>query len=626
MQTNPRFTPATPRCRFLIIAGALAATGSLYAAILVDPNGTPDFGWALNLSDGNTVIGAPGLNIKPGTAYYYTNNSVLTLRKQTEQTNPTGSYFGFAASSSGSSALVGDFADPTQAKRLQAGAAYYYKNLDENRSSGDPSVTETVKLQASDATTNAYFGRAVSLDSDNALIGAFGDKYTETGKYVGAAYYFKSLNNATADVDGIVTETLKLTSDRAAGQNSHLGLSVSLSGDNALVSAAGVNQNQGEVYYYRNLSDAAIQAGSTVKETFVLSASDGAAGDLFGRIVSLEGGEALIGANGSENARGAAYYYKDLDSTAEGMIVNETVKLQASGGQAGDNFGYHASLSEGNALVGARGADSNKGVAYFFNDLHQAPAGSTVTETVMLTASDGGAEDAFGASVSLNGTRFAIGANRVNGALNGKVYTGDIRTFTVLDAGDTQLATEGLSFTTNEDWIIGSATSGNGVTVSRDSLTGTGDIANVSAADKQVYIGKQAGANNNELRIEGALITNQVFVGTTGSTGNVLSASAFASVNATSIHLSLLNSIGLEGLTLDYTDLFNWLNLQGDIALFANGYGVTMDNAEELLRISTSEGYTLYTAVPEPSTYAAALGVVLLGVALLRRRHKATIR
>jgi len=71
-----------------------------------------------------------------------------------------------------------------------------------------------------------------------------------------------------------------------------------------------------------------------------LNASDGAADDFFGGSVSLSGNTALISANGDDDngsSSGSAYLFRNLD-TATGT-VNESVKLLPSDGaeRDGDN-------------------------------------------------------------------------------------------------------------------------------------------------------------------------------------------------------------------------------------------------------------------------------------------------
>ncbi len=100
--------------------------------------------------------------------------------------------------------------------------------------------------------------------------------------------------------------------------------------------------------------------------------------------------------------------------------------------------------------------------------------------------------------------------------LTGKAYSGSVNSVTTLDAGSTSRTISGISFVSQNDWIIGQTTDSNQVTLS------AGDTVNVSASGKGVYIGKNAGSDNNTLIISGTLTATQINVGTAGNTGNVL--------------------------------------------------------------------------------------------------------
>jgi hypothetical protein len=83
-------------------------------------------------------------------------------------------------------------------------------------------------------------------------------------------------------------------------------------------------------------------------------------------------------------------------------------KLIASDAADYDFFGYSVSVSGDTALVGARWDDDvgeKSGSAYVF-----VRSGFTWTEQAKLTASDGGADDRFGWSVSVDGDTALIGA------------------------------------------------------------------------------------------------------------------------------------------------------------------------------------------------------------------------
>lgn len=135
-------------------------------------------------------------------------------------------------------------------------------------------------------------------------------------------------------------------------------------------------------------------------ETAKLSASDGAAGDYFGRSISISGEYLIIGAYGDDSSRGSAYVFK-----RQGTSWIQETKLFASDGTMGDYFGYSVSVDGDYAVITAPGDDSYRGSVYVFNR-----AGGTWAQIAKLVASDGAAGDVFGVSVFLSGEYAIIGA------------------------------------------------------------------------------------------------------------------------------------------------------------------------------------------------------------------------
>ena len=140
-----------------------------------------------------------------------------------------------------------------------------------------------------------------------------------------------------------------------------------------------------------------------------LTASDGAAGDLFGYSVSVSGGTALVGAAVHHGRRrtptqGAAYVF-----VQSGTTWTQQAELTASDGAAGDHFGGSVSVSGSTALVGAPfaqvGGNADEGAAYVF-----VQSGTTWTQQAELTASDGAGAILFGGSVSVSGGTALVGA------------------------------------------------------------------------------------------------------------------------------------------------------------------------------------------------------------------------
>ena len=139
-----------------------------------------------------------------------------------------------------------------------------------------------------------------------------------------------------------------------------------------------------------------------------LTASDGAVGDNFGLSVALSGDTALVGAFGRDVAgksnQGAAWVF-----VRSGGVWIEQAQLTASDGAAGDVFGISVVLSGDTALVGARGHDvdgkSDQGAAYVF-----VRSGASWTQQAELIPSDGAAGDWFGGKVALSGETAVVGA------------------------------------------------------------------------------------------------------------------------------------------------------------------------------------------------------------------------
>ncbi len=100
-----------------------------------------------------------------------------------------------------------------------------------------------------------------------------------------------------------------------------------------------------------------------------LTASDGAAEDIFGNSVALDGNTALIGALfktvNANSEQGAAYVF-----VRSGTTWTQQQELTASDGAAGEHFGTAVALSGDTALVSASNALVNgharQGAAYVF--------------------------------------------------------------------------------------------------------------------------------------------------------------------------------------------------------------------------------------------------------------------
>jgi hypothetical protein len=199
-------------------------------------------------------------------------------------------------------------------------------------------------------------------------------------------------------------ELAKLASaDLAAGDR--LGHSVAVSGDTAVVGAFEDDapaSNQGSAYVFEWNGTSWVQQAKLV-------ASDGAAGDRFGRSVAISGNTIVVGAandagpGGTPVDLGSAYVF-----VRTGSSWTQQAKLLAGGGVSGDLFGSSVALSGDSALIGAtQELTGHPGVAYVF-----VRSGSSWAQEAQLVESDGLGDtvDSFGSSVAIEGDTAVVGA------------------------------------------------------------------------------------------------------------------------------------------------------------------------------------------------------------------------
>jgi hypothetical protein len=149
----------------------------------------------------------------------------------------------------------------------------------------DPLV-QAAKLVAGDGVANDRFGFSVAISGDTLVAGArHGDSFR------GAAYVFTRTGTAWS-------EQAKLTAGDAV-ENGEFGISVDISGDTIVVGADSGDSSPGAAYVF-------VRSGATWSERAKLTASDGAADELFGSSVAIDGDTAVVGA--PHHAPGGAAY------------------------------------------------------------------------------------------------------------------------------------------------------------------------------------------------------------------------------------------------------------------------------------------------------------------------------
>jgi len=243
-----------------------------------------------------------------------------------------------------------------------------------------------------------YFGAAVSVDGDLAVVGAYG---------AGKAYVFDR-NQGGADQWGQVWPV-------GGASNEDFGQSVSVSGNLAVAGApeatVGANLGQGAAYLLAPSPDP--DQPGVWWSINKLTAADGVEGDGLGNAVQLDGDTLVIGANLASPAgyrQGTAYVFARNQGGADNW--GQVKKLTASDGAEGDLFGSSVAVSGDVILVGAYGATGAggpaQGAAYVF--AHNQGGTDNWGQLDKLTASDGALMDEFGAGVALDGDTALVGA------------------------------------------------------------------------------------------------------------------------------------------------------------------------------------------------------------------------
>jgi hypothetical protein len=368
--------------------------------------------------------------------------------------------FGWGLDLDGPVAIAGAPDDKVGTRNKQGSAYVFLQNQ-----GGADNWGQLKQIKAADGAAVDYFGNAVSIDGTTVLVGAHGDNIGTIAD-AGSAYIFEQ-NFPTADDWGQRTNIAASNGGIAEpAAYDYFGNAVSLKNGRAVIGAAkkkiGANNAQGTAYIYEQ-NVGGPNAWGNVKK---LTASDGAASNFFGQSVAQSGDLVLVGANGHQSNRGAAYFFDGSGAWAQ------TQKVMASDALVGDGFGTSVSLSGDYALIGTPNKATYSGAAYVFKN-----NAGTWSQLKKLVASDAAAQDRFGTSVELSGDYAYVAALKGN-AGDGAVYVfhrdaggpdnwGEIGRYTASDgaAGDNfgyELAADGhiLAVSANLDDVSGKTDQG----------------------------------------------------------------------------------------------------------------------------------------------------------------------
>ncbi|MBN1868947.1 FG-GAP repeat protein [Candidatus Sumerlaeota bacterium] len=373
----------------LAAAGAAAQTAEFVAA---DTTGGDRFGTSVAIEGDLIVVGADGnddAGSDSGSAYVFedTGTTWTEVAKLVAGDAAAADWFGKSVSISGDTAVVGAYGKKNT--YTYVGAAYIYIDT-------GSAWTQQQKLMASDWGASGYFGTAVDIDGDTAVVGAM-DYGASAPHSTGAVYVF----TRTA---GVWTQQQKLKASDAASQD-EMGKSVAISGDTIVAGSPNddttAGNNAGSAYIFT-------RSGGVWTQQAKLLPSDEVFYQSFGNAVDIDGDTVVIGramdGDGGVNA-GAAYVFV----REGGTTWTQQQKLAASDAAFADSFGSSVAISGDTAVVGAKdddhpGAD-DAGSAYVFTR-----TGTSWTEDSKLTAPVPVGSDSLGGAVAIDGNVAVAGA------------------------------------------------------------------------------------------------------------------------------------------------------------------------------------------------------------------------
>ncbi|MCD4829444.1 MAG: T9SS type A sorting domain-containing protein [Candidatus Cloacimonetes bacterium] len=360
------------------------------------------FGYSVSISSDYAIVGVRGDDDNgegSGSTYVFHRNETVWAQqaKLTADDGAAWDHFGCSVSISGDYAIVGAHWDDDDGEK--SGSAYIFHR------SGTV-WTQQAKLTADDGAEDDKFGSSVSISGDYVVVGAYWDD--DNGDESGSAYIFHRSGT-------VWTQQAKLTADDGA-EGDYFGLSVSISGDDAIVGAQYDDANglsSGSAYIFH-------RSGAVWTQQEKLTADDVTEYACFGLSVSISGDDAIVGAtydDANGPSSGSAYIFH-----RNGYEWIQQVKLTADDGAAHDYFGKSVSISGDYAIVGAHCDEDNgenSGSAYIFHR-----NGTVWSQQAKLTPDDGAEGDRFGRSLSISGDHVIVGAygDDDNGYWTGSAY------------------------------------------------------------------------------------------------------------------------------------------------------------------------------------------------------------
>jgi hypothetical protein len=330
------------------------------------------FGIGVAIDGDTAVVGAKTAGGR-GAAYVFTRRGTSWIQQQelVASDAATGDQFGSAVAVSGDAIAIG-----APRKASARGTIYVFQ-----RTAG--TWVETRQFTGSAA--NDFFGSTLAMSDTTLAVGAA----LRNGMRGGASVFTRTRSGWLPEAEIAVV---------GGAANDRFGVAIAIDGD-TLVGGANNADGKGAAYVFT-------RTASTWTQRAKLVASDGAAGNMFGRSVAVSGDIAVVGAS----QKSSAYVFG-----RRGTDWSQQAKWTSTSGAVADQFGWSVSVKGDVAAVSA--ALEGTGAVYQF---FQTQPG-TWTQQAKFVGSDAVAGDGFGVSLAASETTILVGASGKN-SVTGATY------------------------------------------------------------------------------------------------------------------------------------------------------------------------------------------------------------
>lgn len=384
-------------------------TGWIQQAKVVpeDINSGDEFGSTLAISGNTLLVGVPKHNSvgeKAGAAYVFERNGDEWRQKAKLIGNDTETkdQFGRDVAIDDNRLIVG--APLCNIPFPDGGAAYIFERKNQT-------WTQMAKLASSDISGFDWFGAAVALKGNLAVVGAIREDGRLVNSDAGAAYIFRYNEGTWIEETKVIGHNTKA--------KDKFGSVIVTNGTDVVVGVP-YSSGHGGVYFFEKLIDGWKQTGNFLN--FHLRPKDLKNVSGFGSALSMDGKYIAIGATGFQAGNKGVVgsvdlYMKRMDT----WIFRQ--RLTANDGRNGDTFGASVALNEKTVLVGSpfhsAAGGNGSGAAYVFQT-----RGTTWLQQSKLVDPISALEDEFGYSVAVSGEMAVVGARQDDkrGPNSGTVY------------------------------------------------------------------------------------------------------------------------------------------------------------------------------------------------------------